>query len=350
MKDECFRINGKIIRLPAFFPVISPSEGNYTVEYRVRTLLPHVCEGVLISAYHFVKNPSIEYEATIKTILNNCFVFIDSGGFLVQDYDENTSKIVFNEFVSDWKNIFHIQNRLASIANNVDLVKISEDTEKTKIRSTTSKLIRGNLHFTNLYMSVKKRFLFFPTVHAHIPELLRASCDNLKKYTDSINGISVGGLVYLKNDWRKIINRLIYVKSIFNHIPIHAFGIGNPALVPVLFSLGVKSIDSSSYIKYSLNYKFIHPTSLRLLDLTKLPNSLPCNCDICKNFSKQDLLNMGNMGKAYLSIHNLLVYMDLVKTFQEEDGDPLNKLLKVNPQISKCAKYLKKQQCVIIKI
>ena len=139
----------------------------------------------------------------------------------------------------------------------------------------------------------------------------------------------------------KILSRLFYVKSLFNDIPIHAFGVGNPSILPIIFSMGITSIDSSSYLKYALNMKYIHPLTLQVVELKQLDEKLPCEYRICETYSKSELVSMLGTGKGLIALHNLYVYNRLANLFKEEEDDILKKLSKVNFLIEKAIKIFR---------
>jgi tRNA-guanine family transglycosylase len=326
---------GKKLKLPAYFPTIFPAEPSYTTEIKTKILIPHITNTVLISSYNILKEPQLLTDSMVRKILDDSFIFMDSGGFLIKNFEKshNDIKVMFHDGMSvSWRDIFELQNKFAEIGNSIDFFSKNID-----IKSITE----INSQFIELYLSNSKKFLFFPTIRAENINILKELCEKLKRVEDKIDGISVGGLVNLKNDWRKIITRLFYVRSNFPRMFIHVFGIGNPTLLPVLFSIGISSVDSTSYLKYALDLKYIHPTSLKILELRYLKEKLPCNCKICSLYSKSDLMLMRDVGKALLAIHNLYVYNQLVNNFHDEGSNFLEKVLKVNPEIAKKTKFLK---------
>ncbi|MEM5853707.1 MAG: tRNA-guanine transglycosylase [Candidatus Aenigmatarchaeota archaeon] len=328
--------NAKKLKLPSYFPVIFPVENSYHVELRIRVLIPQVANCVLISSYNLLKEPKLLFNSTIKNILEKCFVFIDSGGFLLTSVsrNKNDTTVHFNNFNASWKDILKLQNKFAQIGNNVDVI--------CDRNGNISKLIKINSHFIDLYLSMPKNFLFFPTVHAHNMELLKALCKKLSNADYEYDGISVGGLVLLKNDYVKIIERLLYVRSLFDQVPIHVFGIGNPNILPIIYSFGISSVDSASYLKYALDLKYIHPISFQVLNINRLNEKLPCDCKVCTTYSKSDLILMRNTGKAFIAIHNIYAYNKLASLFRNEENDTLENLSKINPFIAKALKIFKK--------
>lgn len=329
-------LKNKKIEFPLYFPVISPVESSYDVEVKARALIPHVSDYVLISSYNLLKNPKLLGDHTVKKILNDCFVFIDSGGFLISDLRKEKEDVIvyFDDFSTSWKSILDVQNRFGQIANNVDVIKLSG--------RKTSELIEINSFFIDQYLSTCKDFMFFPTIHAHEFQFLKAYCQRLSKCSENFDGISVGGLVLLKNNWERILEHLFFIKHFFKNTLIHAFGVGNPALLPVIYSMGITSVDSSSYLRYALDLKYIHPKSFQVLDIPLLNEDLPCDCKICQIYSKSDLISMGGTGKAFIAIHNLYAYAQLSKLFRSNDRDLLKDLSLLNPFIAKTAKFFEK--------
>lgn len=339
-----FEYAGKKIELPSFFPVIFPGEDSYKVEDKIRIIIPQITKNILINTYNFLKNPKLLKDKVLQSILKKSFVFVDSGGFLLTNFyhKNNKVKLIFDKLNVTWEDILKIQNNFAQIGNNIDFLNVNETKKFLPLNSKQiEKLIKINSHFIDLYSSVKKNFLFFPTVHAHNILILKAICKKLNRDIENYDGISVGGLVPLKNDWEKIISRIFYIRSNFKQTNIHVFGVGNPALLPILFSMGVSSTDSSSYLKYGLSLKYIDPSTLQIFGIDKLSEKLSCHCKICENFSKSDLISMQSMGKAFISIHNLYVYNKLAKLFRNKGNDILKELSNKNPLIKKGLKILR---------
>lgn len=330
---KALKCKGKELKLPTYLPVVFRADAHYTIETKIRPIIPRITRGVLINSYNFLRDPKLSDDPATREILNSCFVFIDSGGFLIKGTEINSKgiKVFFDKLSVPYKKILNVQNKFANLGNNIDLLA------PLKTKQDIMKFVKVNSYLIDVYLHCSKNFLFFPTIHAHNFKILRMICQKLKKCS-GFDGVSVGGLVLLKNNWKKIFNRLLYVQSLFPNIPIHAFGIGNPALLPIVFSIGIGSVDSSSHIRYALESKYIHPSSFMVLKIDQLSEKLPCDCKICKSFNKSDIIAMRSMGKAFLSIHNIYAYQQLADLCRDRGEDVLDKLSKKNPMISKAQK------------
>jgi len=336
---EVLRLGSKYLQLPNYLPVIFPVETSYHVERKIRSLIPQIAKGVVINSYNLLRQ-SRPLQIECMRLLKDCFVFIDSGGFLITNLEtyNDTIKVYFDKFCTSIQEILKLQNSFAEIGNNVDFLSTHKSIKSEK--HYVNHVIKINSCFIDLYLSAGKEFLFFPTVHAHHPIILRTLCEKLIKHEGEYHGISVGGLVLLKNDVVKILTRLLYVKSVFPDVPIHAFGVGNPILLPIMFSMGISSVDSTSYLKYGLESKYIHPTSLKILDINHMEEKLPCSCNVCQTYRKSSIMSMGSMGKAFISLHNLNTYIQLSDFVREDSEKLLRRLSDENPLIAKVAKIL----------
>lgn|GEM_PF-2887537 len=334
MSTDSLKSKGKCIRIPAFFPVLFPMEISYKLEEKLRPLLIQATNQVLISSYNFLIKPTLKNDVIMKKIVENSFVFLDSGGFLIRNIrkDGNEIKVTFDNLTINWEKILELQNSMSNIGNNIDLIPR---------KNPKKELLSLNWYLIDLYVSSSKNFLFFPTIHVNIINNIAYYIKKLKSSNQKYDGISIGGVVYLKNRWESILSRIIYVRSFFNDIPIHTFGIGNPSLVAILFSLGITSVDSTSYIKYALNGQYIDPSSFKLINLRSISfKRFPCDCKICTTFDVKDIITLGNLGKVYLAIHNLHTYHYLCEIFWKNDDRFLKKILQDNSDFRRGTRIL----------
>ncbi len=97
--------------------------------------------------------------------------------------------------------------------------------------------------------------------------------------------------------------------------PLHLFGAGHPFLIPLIVAMGVDLFDSSSYILYARDLRYITPTrTLRFSDM----KTLPCNCPICSEWTYKEMKNLPKQKLIQLiAKHNLYVLAEELKRTKE---------------------------------
>ncbi len=92
-------------------------------------------------------------------------------------------------------------------------------------------------------------------------------------------------------------------KQIPYSIPLHLFGAGHPLTIPFAVALGCDTFDSASYMLYAKQERYITDDGTRYLSDISV---FPCNCEICSNYSPEELRQLKGQEKInQIAIHNL---------------------------------------------
>jgi tRNA-guanine family transglycosylase len=104
----------------------------------------------------------------------------------------------------------------------------------------------------------------------------------------------------------EIIEIVRAIRAVESTRPLHVFGIGSPRLIKDLFSEGVDSVDSSSYVRNACDGRILNTNSL---DWIKLDNDLlglpSCECRSCQRLGNNYLELEGEANRMALTLHNL---------------------------------------------
>ncbi len=76
--------------------------------------------------------------------------------------------------------------------------------------------------------------------------------------SEGFDGIALGGLVPRARNVEFIKKAVETARAAAEDLPMHAFGIGKPQLVRELFTMGIDSVDSSSYVRKAVEGKMWH--------------------------------------------------------------------------------------------
>jgi len=97
--------------------------------------------------------------------------------------------------------------------------------------------------------------------------------------------------------------------------PVHLFGAGHPAVLPMAALLGCDLFDSASYAKYAHDGRLLYPDGTRsLADLAEHP----CACPVCSRHPPEELRAMGPEERTVeLARHNLWVLAGEVRRVRQ---------------------------------
>ena len=103
----------------------------------------------------------------------------------------------------------------------------------------------------------------------------------------------------------KLLSQMIVVakKNMPYSIPLHLFGAGHPLTIPLAIALGCDTFDSASYMLYAKQGRYITEDGTRYLkDIVVFP----CNCEVCSNYTPDELRELENSEKTNkIALHNL---------------------------------------------
>lgn len=270
----------------------------------------------------------------------------DSGGYESQISDEYSMRDIY-QFDRD----YYLENDWIDEYVLPDQVPIGGDDEKTiehKVRDTIS--LSRMLH-EELPPSKQSRSV--PVVQGHTKQQV---VDCLDAYTqfDQIQKIGFGsfstggvngGVNYLNKENIELLQ--FVVKEARKHdLDVHAFGVGGPTSIPILYQCGVDTFDSTGWMRSGGYGNVFFPFKSRLNvthlrdrsggtvfreELNELKDETDHSCPFCESFQKlQD-------SRLHRILHNLIVMREMTEKVQEYSVEELLGIM--NPQ-SQYTKYL----------
>jgi tRNA-guanine family transglycosylase len=296
MVKQLDTIRGKI-SYPAFIPVTTFG-GKFPLDEIVRPYLDRFAPAMMVSHFYAQKINN-------KT---NIPVFIDSGGFAslfdgTEIIDQGEVAIIKTKDKSyiHPAEVLQFQQKYADIGATVDFIITPQLGEAEAKR-------RQKLSVKNAIWAIKKKqnnaLKLFASIQAWDANSVKEITMQLAEHP--FDGFALGGMVSRIAKPEKIFEIVDAIRRIDKDRPLHVFGIGKPELVKQLFNLGVDSVDSSSFVQYAVDKKYLDPktgTYQRIGDLLDL--STYCQCVICKNVTKEYILLKGELNNLSLVLHNL---------------------------------------------
>ena len=293
---------------------------------------PNPFQRLLISPV-FASPATLDFVRELKRIGETEEVMFDSGGFFVQKGD-----ITYNELYSKLLDLYHTED-WADIyipPDNPPLSKDSLSTAEDKIRQT----VDGSVSFT-YQLPHKIREKVMPVIQARLPSHLDYCLQNYEPLIAESRRIGFGSFATsgetnstnrLNLDVLKLLSGLT---PQLNGTALHSFGIASPPAVFCLASVGVRTVDSNSWMRSGgYGYVFFPFVFGRMID-RKTRNYTPIykdelepfklntghRCPFCKSFDK---LSDGS-GRWLRIMHNLTVMTELETHHRTPQWDTLEK-------------------------
>ena len=238
------------MEFPAYIPVVT-FDDKHPLDALVRPFLPRLAPAVMIS-YQYAKRNQVD---------SSLPVWIDSGGFAVLrkgaklrtdrglgvvEIDTDSGPELLHPV-----DVLEVQEAKADIAFSLDFpvppgAPVDEARLKTELSIRNAIWALGNRRRKDL------------PLYASVPvtddlDALRAVIRDLS--SEGFDGIALGGLVPRARNVEFIKTAAEIARTAAEDLPLHAFGIGKPQLVKELFTLGVDSVDSSSYVRNAVEGK-----------------------------------------------------------------------------------------------
>lgn len=231
------------IRLPAYVPVTTFGP-KYPLDDLVRPYLPRLAQAVMVS-FHYARQMKVPLRLPL---------FIDSGGFaslfsdsrIVEERGLGVLEVSTPEGMERThpRDVLDLQERLADVAFTLDF-PIPPGMEEIEARRRLH-LTVANAHWA-LANRRRRDLLLFACLQAWDTESARESaraCANA-----SFDGYAIGGLVPRCRHRKLVLDIVSAVRNEIGDRPLHVFGLGRPDFVEDLFTAGVDSVDSSSYVQ-----------------------------------------------------------------------------------------------------
>jgi tRNA-guanine family transglycosylase len=287
---------GENLKFPAFLPVTTFG-GKFPLDEILQTYLHRFSDTVMVSHFYAQK-----MKAPVAPV-----TFIDSGGFAslfegasCEDLGDRYGIRTNQNSLLDPLEILEFQIKHAQIGATLDFIIPPETSEsEAEIRQQRTvhnalwavKRLNGSL---NLYGSIQAW-----------------DGDSAIRCTDALvnqpfAGFALGGMVPRITQPRAIFDIVSGIRRVDETRPLHVFGIGSPNLIKSLFSCGVTSVDSSSFVRSAVSGRYLNPKSgnYEAMSGIKRPADI-CPCRICQSFDSDYLLLEGELNTMALALHNL---------------------------------------------
>jgi tRNA-guanine family transglycosylase len=239
------------IKFPAYIPVTTFGE-RYPLDGLVRPYLPRISQAVMVSYYYaqFMKKeetpriPLMVDSGGFAALFENSSINEENGIGILQVREEQGVKLIHPLEVLDF------QEERADIAFTLDFpIPLKLDQKEAEKRQ--------KLTIANAIWAIKNKRKSDMKLYACIQAWDSKSAKECAlAYKDAnFDGVAIGGLVPRAKDIELIKSIVLAVREILPELPLHVFGLGKPGIVEQLYSWGVDSVDSSSYVQLAAEGK-----------------------------------------------------------------------------------------------
>jgi tRNA-guanine family transglycosylase len=249
-----------IIRFPTYVPVTTFG-GKYPLDALIQPYFPRLAQVVMVS-HHY----ALQMKERPRLPL-----MIDSGGFaalfegsrILEEQGLGVLEINLGESperLTPW-DVLEFQEQHADIAFTLDFpIPPGLDLDDAILRQ---QLTIANAHWA-LRNRRRKGMCIFACIQGWDVQSI-ATC--ARAYADQgFDGVALGGMVPRVRDRDLVLECVRAVRVEIPDLPLHVFGLGHPDFLTDLFTLGVDSVDSSSYVKAAADGKSWSNTSDILTD------------------------------------------------------------------------------------
>lgn len=275
-------------------------------------------------------------------------VACDSGGYESQINDKYSMRDIYQ-----FDRRFYLETDWPTEYVLPDQVPVKADGEVAIEHKVQDTISLSRMLYRELPPEKQKRTV--PVVQGHkrdqIVDCLDAyrRLENVQKIgfgSFSTGGIN-GGVNYLNEDNIELLQFVVKEAEKYG-LDVHAFGIGGPTSIPILYECGVDTFDSTGWIRSAGYGNIFFPFKSRFNithlrdrsgsavfreELSELKAETNHSCPFCKSF--EDLQE----NREDRVLHNLIVMSEMAEDVGEYSTDELLNIM--NPR-SKYTKYLKK--------
>ncbi len=291
------------ITTPALLPVINP----HFMVIKPDEMLAMGAEAIITNAYIIYKDENLRAKALEKGLHSllsfNKPIMTDSGSFQMYVYGKHDM---------DADEIIRFQRSIGSdIGTILDVFSADAGYEEAEEQ------VKKTIERAKKAIKLKGEMLLAATVQGGIYENLRAmAAKELSKLNADV--YPIGGVVPLMENQRFFELAKVIVASkkwLPPSKPIHLFGAGHPMIFPLAVLLGCDLFDSSSYIKYAKDDRFIFPDGTYKLSMLE---ELPCSCPICSRYGIDEIKEMEKDERAKaIAHHNLWQSFNEIKKVKQ---------------------------------
>ena len=303
------KTNHGTIKTPALMPVIHPRKQKIDVK-------KFGAEIVITNAYLVYKDEELKKKAIdkgIHALINfNGPVMTDSGSFQLSVYgDVDISNIEVIEFQELIKTDIGTSLDIPT-APFVDREKVCEDLAITLERAHEAVEYKEANNIKMLLNSVVQGSTF-PNIRAYCAK-------ELSKLNSDL--YPIGAVVPLMESYKYTDLVDVVMASVLHlpdNVPRHLMGAGHPMIFALAVAMGCDLFDSAAYILYAEDDRFLTTRgTYRLENLQEMP----CSCEVCTNYSPDELRSMDKDERTKLiAEHNLHISFAELRVIRQAIAD-----------------------------
>jgi queuine/archaeosine tRNA-ribosyltransferase len=253
-----------LIRFPAYVPVTTFG-GKYPLDDLIRPYLPRLAQAAMVS-FHFARQmkerpsvPLLVDSGGFASLFQNSRVLEVEGLGILETSVDHTTEMLHPSDVLDF------QERHADIAFTLDFpIPPSMDNCEARRRNA---LTVANARWA-LENRRRKDMLLYACVQGWDVASYSACAESFADL--DFDGIAIGGLVPRVSNLAHVFAIVDAVRAAVPTKPLHVFGLGKPGVVEQLFTRGVQSVDSSSYVKLAADGRLWGQPAVQLLDASPI--------------------------------------------------------------------------------
>ncbi len=302
---EIITKNGRI-STPVLLPVLNPNKQMIPPKLMVK----HGVEAFITNAYLLFRDSNNKEEALKRGLHKfvgfNGPLMTDSGAYQLMEYGEVS---VTN------KQITHFQEKIGS-----DIGVFLDCPTKSGKYEEFSSALEETLQRADEHVQSRERqnsvLWAGPIQGGKFLDLVEKACKEMRKKEFQIHPI--GSVVPLleQYDFENVVRMILTAKQFLPiNRPVHLFGAGHPMFFAIAVFLGVDMFDSAAYILYAKKDRYL---TVFGTDYLKNLQFFPCSCEICSNYSVNELKQMDKESRTeLLAIHNLIVSLEEIKRVKQ---------------------------------
>lgn len=322
------------LEFPTFFPVYHMNKKGSCSCPKYWNDIPEM-KTMLVNAHHIQNSEKfkrISSNGLHEHFQFNGIFFADSGG--LQSRLKNA--------IIDPLEILRVQEMIgADIASTLDSPVLAEDNIADQSHTNN---IQTTIKNALLASENRKRedMLLYAVIHGNDIKVMTNMMDYLKR-KGNFDGFAIGGLIFKRYNYRRLIDLICALRKRAGTKPVHVFGLGGPAIIPLLTYLGVDSFDSSSFLSAGSHRVYFTPeqSSLSFQEFPRIA-MLPCVCPVCSKNSFEQIRSQ----RRLIGMHNLWMISYEIRKLKLHilEGDLesyLDYRFMNSPQIKNAYKYAK---------
>ncbi|MEM3692909.1 MAG: tRNA guanosine(15) transglycosylase TgtA [Candidatus Bathyarchaeia archaeon] len=147
-------------------------------------------------------------------------------------------------------------------------------------------------------------------------DLVRLSCLKMRRFPFDLFAVGVPPKLWKNYAFKEIVLQGLTAKrSLPFSKPLHAFGMGNPIVLPILVAIGYDIFDSASYSLYAKDGRYMTEFGTKKLEELSY---FPCQCPICIGHTPEEIRSLPSEERTkLLAKHNLYTILREVKTIRQ---------------------------------